>query len=85
MSRFNKDTKDIGSSSPVRRSWPVKSKTVKFHEIVILVRKRSAISDDGCDSRKKSAILSVVLLGCVVRQTESIRNLSLSARINDKI
>lgn len=85
MSRFDRDNKNIGSSPPVRRSPPVKSQTVKFHEVVILVRKLSTISDDGCDSRKKSAILGVVLLACVVGQTENIRNLSSSARINDKI
>ena len=84
-SRFDWDNKNIGSSPLARRSPPVKSQTVEFHEVVILVRKLSAISDDGCDSRKKSAIPGVVLLGCVVGQTESIRDLSSSARINEKI
>ncbi|KAF3426656.1 hypothetical protein E2986_12436 [Frieseomelitta varia] len=50
MVRIKWDNKNIGSSPPVRRSPPVKSQTVKFHEVVILVRKLSAISDDGCDS-----------------------------------
>lgn len=87
-SRFVRDTENIGTFPRVYGSPFAKSRTVvksSFHGSVILVRKRSAVNDDGCDSRKEITILGIVLLGCVVGQTESIEGLSVLDRINDKI